>query len=63
MGFTTVPEALRAACRSAGEKVAKLRGADCAEPVGRVAGAVRGGKATVAAGQCRDALAATPDAR
>ncbi|GAA3546207.1 hypothetical protein GCM10022222_32330 [Amycolatopsis ultiminotia] len=59
MGFTTVPEALRAAGRSAGEKVGGLRGADCAEPVGRVSGAVSGGNAAAAAGHCREALAAT----
>ncbi|MFF0148653.1 excreted virulence factor EspC (type VII ESX diderm) [Amycolatopsis sulphurea] len=59
MGFETMPGALRAAGRSAGEKVGGLRGADCAEPVGRVAGAVRGGNAATAAGRCREALATT----
>lgn len=59
MGFTTVPEALRAASSSAGEKVGGLRGADCAEPVGRATGAVPGGSAAAAAAHCRDALSAT----
>lgn len=59
MGFTAVVDALRAAGRSAGEKVASLRSADCAGPVGQLAGAVRGGSAAAAAGRCRDALAAT----
>jgi len=59
MGFTTVPEALRAACSSAGGKAASLRGADIAEPAGRVAGAVPGGSAAAAAAHCRDALSAT----
>lgn len=58
MGFSTVPEALRVAGNSAREKVADLRGADCAEPVGRVTGAVPGGAAAAAA-HCRDALSAT----
>ncbi|MEW2499190.1 type VII secretion target [Amycolatopsis sp. NPDC047767] len=58
-GFTAVPDALSAAGRAAGEKVDGLRGADCAEPAGRVAAAVPGGKAAAAAGRCREALAAT----
>lgn len=59
MGFTTVPDALRAAGRSAGEKVGALRGADCAEPAGRVGAAVPGGAAAASAGRCQEALAAT----
>jgi hypothetical protein len=59
MGFTTVPDALRAASRSAGDKAGRLRGADCADPIGRVPGAVAGGKAAASAGRCRDAMAAT----
>ncbi|WP_409466314.1 hypothetical protein [Amycolatopsis sp. GA6-003] len=59
MGFTSVPEALRAAGRSAGEKAAGLRGGDCAGLVGRVSGAMRGGKAGAAAGGCQEALSST----
>ena len=59
MGFTTVPDALRAAARSAGKKAAGLRGADCAEAAGRIAGAVRGGKAAAAAGHCHESLSNT----
>ncbi|MFF0148146.1 excreted virulence factor EspC (type VII ESX diderm) [Amycolatopsis sulphurea] len=59
MGFTTVPETLRGARSAAGEKVGSLRGADCAEPVGRVAGAVQGGSAAAAAAHCQDALSTT----
>ncbi|OAP29036.1 type VII secretion target [Amycolatopsis sp. M39] len=59
MGFTTVPDALRAAGRTAGEKAGALRGADCAEPVGRVSGAVPGGRAAAAAGHCREAWTET----
>jgi hypothetical protein len=59
MGFTTVPDALRAAGRSAGERVGALRGADCAEPAGRVGLAVPGGRAAASAGRCQEALAAT----
>jgi hypothetical protein len=59
MGFTTVPDALRAAGRSAGAAAGTLRGAGCADPVGRVPGAAAGGKAAASAGRCRDALAAT----
>ncbi|WP_106961154.1 MULTISPECIES: type VII secretion target [unclassified Amycolatopsis] len=59
MGFTSVPAALRAASRSAGEKTGGLRGADCAGLVGRISGAMRGGKAASAAGNCRDSLSAT----
>lgn len=59
MGFTTVPEALRAAASAAGEKVGGLRGADCAEPTGRVADAVPGGSAAAAAAHCREAMSTT----
>ncbi|WP_406638761.1 hypothetical protein [Amycolatopsis sp. WGS_07] len=59
MGFRTVPDALRAAGGAAREKVGRLREADCAEPVGRIGGAVRGGKAEAAAGNCRASLSAT----
>ncbi|MBN9747035.1 hypothetical protein DMP23_39090 [Amycolatopsis sp. A1MSW2902] len=59
MGFTSVPAALRAAGRSAGEKTAGLRGADCAGLVGRVSAAVRGGKAAAAAGGCEEAWSST----
>lgn len=54
-----MPDALRAAGRSAGEQVGVLRGADCAEPAGRVGAAVPGGAAAASAGRCREAWAAT----
>ncbi|MBB2504300.1 hypothetical protein H5411_34805, partial [Amycolatopsis echigonensis] len=55
-----VPDALRAAGGAVGEKAARLReAADCAEPVGRIGEAVRGGKAAAAAGRCRESLSAT----
>lgn len=59
MSFTTVPDALRAAGKSASDKASRLRGADCADQIGRLPGAVPGGKAAASAGHCRDALAAT----
>ncbi|MFB9927595.1 hypothetical protein ACFORO_20300 [Amycolatopsis halotolerans] len=59
MGFRAVPDALRAAAGAAGEKAGRLREADCAEPVGRIGGAVRGGKAAAAAGHCRESLSTT----
>ncbi|WP_037715358.1 MULTISPECIES: hypothetical protein [Actinomycetes] len=59
MGFTSVPAALRAAGRSAGEKTSGLRGADCASLVGRISAAMRGGKAAAAAGACGQSLSAT----
>lgn len=59
MSFTAVADTLRTAGRSAGEKVVGLRGADCAEPVGQVAGAVPGGQAAAAAGRFREAWAVT----
>ncbi|GAB3372623.1 type VII secretion target [Amycolatopsis echigonensis] len=59
MGFATVPAALRAAGGSAGAKAAGLRRADCAGPVGRLGGAVRGGKAAPAAEHCRESLSTT----
>lgn len=49
MGFTTVPDALRAAGRSAGAAAGTLRGADCGTPVHAVAGALPGAKAAGAA--------------
>jgi hypothetical protein len=49
MGFTTVPEALRAAGKSAGDAVAALGGADCGSPVADVAGALPGSTAAGAA--------------
>ncbi|MEW2499741.1 hypothetical protein AB0878_04560 [Amycolatopsis sp. NPDC047767] len=58
MGFTAVVDTLRAAGKSAGENLVGLRSADCAEPVGQVAGAVPGGQAA-AAGRFREAWAAT----
>ncbi len=59
MSFTTVPDALRAAGRSAGEKTASLRDADCAEAAGKIASAIRGGKAAVSAGRCRESMSVT----
>ncbi|MFE0022645.1 hypothetical protein [Amycolatopsis sp. NPDC059021] len=49
MGFTTVPEALRAAGRSAGDAMGELRRVDCAGPVAELAGALPGAKAAGAA--------------
>lgn len=49
MGFTTVPEALRAAGRSAGDAMGELRGVDCAGPVSELATALPGAKAAGAA--------------
>ncbi|MEV7038370.1 hypothetical protein [Amycolatopsis sp. NPDC051061] len=43
MGFRTVPEALRAARRSAADAVAELRAVDCGEPVCTLAAAMPGG--------------------
>ncbi|WP_410622852.1 hypothetical protein [Amycolatopsis sp. cmx-8-4] len=43
MGFRTVPEALRAARRSAADAVGELRAVDCGEPVGTLAAAMPGG--------------------
>jgi hypothetical protein len=49
MGFTTVPEALRAAGRAAAGAMGELRGVDCAGPVSQLAAALPGGKAAGAA--------------
>jgi hypothetical protein len=49
MGFTTVPEALRAAGRAADGAMGELRGVDCAGPVSQVAAALPGGNAAGAA--------------
>jgi hypothetical protein len=43
MGFHAVPEALRAAQRTAADAVAELRGVDCGEPVSALATAMPGG--------------------
>lgn len=45
MGFTSVPEILRATSRSAHAALGELRGADCGKPVAGVAGALPGAKA------------------
>lgn len=45
MGFTTVPDALRAAGRSASAATEALRSADCGTPVKAVAGALPGSTA------------------
>ncbi len=49
VGFTTIPDVLRAAGKAAGEAVGALRGADCGSPVADLAGALPGGKAAGAA--------------
>jgi hypothetical protein len=49
VGFTTIPDVLRAAGKTAGEALGALRGADCGSPVADLAGALPGGKATGAA--------------
>lgn len=49
MGFRTVPEALRAARRSAADAVGELRGVDCGEPVNALATAMPGGTTAAAA--------------
>lgn len=59
MGFTTIPDALRAAGKSAADAMGELHGVDCASPVARVAGAMPGGNAAVAATHFRDSLATT----
>ncbi|MGV9297180.1 MULTISPECIES: hypothetical protein [Amycolatopsis] len=49
MGFTTVPEALRAADRAGRAAVGEIRGADCGTPVHEVSAALPGAKASSAA--------------
>lgn len=49
MGFTTVPDALRAAAQAGQDAVAELRNADCGTPVQGVAGALPGARAASAA--------------
>lgn len=50
MGFTTVPDALRAAEVVAAGAVTALRGADCGAPLAGLGPAVPGGNAAVASG-------------
>lgn len=45
MGFRTVPDALRAAGKAAGDAMGELRGADCAGPIGGLTAALPGGNA------------------
>ncbi|ATY11218.1 hypothetical protein CU254_12625 [Amycolatopsis sp. AA4] len=59
MGFTTVPDRLRAAGGKARAKAARFGEADCAEAVGRIGVAVKGGKAAGAAGHCQESLSTT----
>jgi hypothetical protein len=49
LGFTTIPNALRAAGKAAGEAVEALRGADCGSPVADLVEALPGGETTGAA--------------
>ena len=49
MGFTTVPEALRAGGKAGQGAVGELRGADCGSPVADVAAALPGSTAAGAA--------------
>jgi hypothetical protein len=44
MGFTTVPEALRAAGKAGQGAVGEIRGADCGKPVADVTAALPGSK-------------------
>jgi hypothetical protein len=59
VGFTTVPEALRAAGKAAGDAVGALRGADCGTPVVEVAAALPGSKAAAAATSIAESWKAT----
>jgi hypothetical protein len=59
MGFTTVPDALRAAGKAAGDAMGQLRGVDCASPVSQITAAMPGGKAAGAATQFGDAWKTT----
>jgi hypothetical protein len=49
MGFTTVPEGLRAAGNTGQVAVGELHGADCGKPVADVAAALPGSKSASAA--------------
>ncbi|WP_165436439.1 hypothetical protein [Amycolatopsis suaedae] len=59
MGFTTVPEALRAAGRAGQTAVDGLAGADCGGPVEGVAGAMPGSRSAGAAGAFSSTWTAT----
>jgi hypothetical protein len=59
MGFTTIPDAIRAAGKAAGEAMTALRVVDCAGPVANLAAALPGGSAAGAATAYAEAWKAT----
>lgn len=58
-GFATVPDALQAAGRAAGDAVNALRSADCGQPVGELATALPGSASGPAAVEYADGWTTT----